>query len=185
MRAYATKAAPAGLSLYLAGLAQTALGAVVVLGFALAGAGPYQQLLPWVNMPGMIGLMALMLLAAIAVPVCFRRTAHTEGPWRNVDAPVAAAVLLAVAIVVVVSKAGLFTMASAVDTVLVALVPAVFLAGPGLARRVESRSPEIHARFAAEPTEASEGGEPCPLPTPSSPEPASASSTPAAPGPAG
>lgn len=192
---------------YRAGLAQTALGAVIVLGFALAGADPYQQLLLWVNTPGMIGLMALMLLAAVAVPVYFRRVRHDEGPWRTLIAPVAAAVLLAVAICLVVSKVSLFTMAStAVNTVLVALVPAVFLAGLVLAQRLKTRRPEVYARFAAEPaTEAAEAAEeaeateepeatdipeapqgeaPCPLPTPSSPEPASAPSTPPAPRPA-
>ncbi|MFD7834858.1 APC family permease [Streptomyces sp. NPDC059761] len=177
---------PRHRSPYLAGLAQTALGAVIVLAFALAGADPYQQLLLWVNTPGMIGLMALMLLAAIAVPVYFRRTAHTEGPWRTVVAPVAAAVLLAVAICLVISKVDLFTMASTtVNTVLVALVPAVFLAGLALAQRLRTRRPEIYARFAAEPAcDVPEGEEPCPLPTPSSPEPASAPLTPAAPRPA-
>ncbi|MFF4102223.1 APC family permease [Streptomyces sp. NPDC001903] len=177
---------PRHRSPYLAGLAQTALGAVIVLAFALAGADPYQQLLLWVNTPGMIGLMALMLLAAIAVPVYFRRTAHTEGPWRTVIAPVTAAVLLAVAICLVVSKVDLFTMASTtVNTVLVALVPAVFLAGLALAQRLKTRRPETYARFAAEPaTDVPEGEQPCPLPTPSSPEPASAPSTPAAPRPA-
>ncbi|MFB7980887.1 APC family permease [Streptomyces vinaceus] len=177
---------PRHRSPYRAGLAQTALGAVIVLAFALAGADPYQQLLLWVNTPGMIGLMALMLLAAIAVPVYFRRTAHTEGPWRTVVAPVAAAVLLTVAICLVVSKVGLFTMASTtVNTVLVALVPAVFLAGLGLAHRLKTRRPETYARFAAEPaTDVPEGEQPCPLPTPSSPEPASVPSTQAAPRPA-
>lgn len=191
---------------YLAGLVQTVLGVVVVLAFALAGADPYQQLLLWVNTPGMIALMALMLLAAIAVPVYFRQTPHDEGPWRTVVAPVTAAVLLAAAIFLVVSKVGLFTAASTtVNTVLVTLVPAVFLAGLALARRLESRRPEVYARFAAEPEtepEAEAGAEtepaaapapapapvqgetPCPLPTPSSPEPASAPSTPTAPKPA-
>ncbi|MFD7257093.1 APC family permease [Streptomyces sp. NPDC059874] len=185
---------PRHRSPYRAGLAQTVLGAVIVLGFALAGADPYQQLLLWVNTPGMIALMVLMLLAAIAVPVYFRRTAHAEGPWRTVVAPVAAAVLLAVAIFLVASKVELFTMASTtVNTVLVALVPAVFLAGLALAQRLKTRRPEIYARFAEEPEEpeepeqprTSEGEDPpCPLPTPSSPEPASAPSTPAAPKPA-
>ncbi|MFB7785048.1 APC family permease [Streptomyces vinaceus] len=177
---------PRHRSPYRAGLAQTALGAVIVLAFALAGADPYQQLLLWVNTPGMIGLMALMLLAAIAVPVYFRRTPHTEGPWRTLVAPVAAALLLTVAICLVVSKVGLFTMASTtVNTVLVALVPAVFLAGLGLAHRLKTRRPETYARFAAEPaTDVPEGEQPCPLPTPSSPEPASVPSTQAAPRPA-
>ncbi|MFF4322397.1 APC family permease [Streptomyces sp. NPDC001568] len=187
---------------YLAGAAQTVLGAVIVLAFALAGADPYQQLLLWVNTPGMIGLMALMLLAAIAVPVHFRRHAHDEGPWRTLVAPVTAAVLLAVAIFLVVSKVGLFTGASTtVNTVLVAVVPAVFLIGLGLAQRLKARRPEVYARFAEDPAEAEaaaaaavdvetevpltslEGAEPCPLPTPSSPEPESARSTPPAPKP--
>ncbi|MCY0937300.1 APC family permease [Streptomyces sp. H34-S4] len=169
---------------YLAGLAQSALGAVIVLGFALAGADPYQQLLLWVNTPGMIGLMALMLLAAIAVPVYFRRVRHDEGPWRTLIAPVTAAVLLAVAICLVVSKVGLFTMASTtVNTVLVALVPAVFLAGLLLAQRLKTHRPDVYARFAEEPAPEGEH-QPCPLPTPSSPEPASAPSTPPAPRPA-
>ncbi|MCX5608274.1 APC family permease [Streptomyces sp. NBC_00047] len=175
---------PRHRSPYLAGAAQTALGAVIVLGFALAGADPYQQLLLWVNTPGMIALMALMLLTALAVPVYFRRVAHREGPWRTVVAPVTAAVLLAVAIFLVVSKVALFTMAStAVNTLLIALVPAVFLAGLALAQRLKTRRPEVYARFAEEPAHP-EGAEQCPLPTPSSPEPASAPSTPAAPRPA-
>ncbi|MYV68080.1 amino acid transporter, partial [Streptomyces sp. SID2131] len=70
----------------------------------------------------------------------------------TVVAPVAAAVLLAVAICLVVSKVNLFTMASTtVNTVLVALVPAVFLAGLGLAQRLKTHRPETYARFAAEP----------------------------------
>lgn len=134
----------------------------------------------------MIGLMALMLLAAIAVPVYFRRVRHEEGPWRTLIAPVTAAVLLAVAICLVVSKVALFTMASTtVNTLLVALVPAVFLTGLALAQRLKTRRPEVYARFAEETaTEAPQGAEPCPLPTPSSPEPASAPSTPPAPRPA-
>lgn len=100
----------------------------------------------------MIGLMALMLLAAIAVPVYFSRVRHDEGPWRTLIAPVAAAVLLAVAICLVVSKVALFTAAStSVNTVLVALVPAVFLAGLALAQRLKTRRPEVYARFAEEP----------------------------------
>ncbi|MGW1641630.1 APC family permease [Streptomyces lavendulae] len=163
---------PRHRSPYLAGAAQTLLGAVVVLGFALAGADPYQQLLLWVNTPGMIGLMALMLLAALAVPVYFRRTAHSEGRWRTVVAPVTAAVLLAVALCLVISKVGLFTMASTtVNTVLVALVPAVFLAGIALAGRLRTRRPDVYARFAEDPAhdpaEDPEGAQPCPLPTPS------------------
>jgi amino acid transporter len=137
---------------YVAGLAQTVLGAFVVLAFALAGADPYGQLLLWVNTPGMLGLMTLQLLAALAVPLYFRRVRHQEGALRTVVAPVAAALLLAAAIALVVAHLDQFTGASpTVNTVLVALVPAVFLTGLALAHGLRRRRPEVYERFAAEP----------------------------------
>ncbi|OWA05775.1 hypothetical protein B9W68_23335 [Streptomyces sp. CS227] len=100
---------PRHRSPYLAGAAQTAVGAVVVAGFALAGADPYTQLLLWVNTPGMIGLMALQLLAAAAVLRYFRRVRHREGVWRTVVAPVAAVLLLGAAIALVTANVELFS----------------------------------------------------------------------------
>ncbi|MFD5769175.1 APC family permease [Streptomyces sp. NPDC127049] len=172
---------PRHRSPYLAGAAQTVLGAVVVLAFALAGADPYQQLLLWVNTPGMLGLMLLQLLAALAVPCFFRKIPHREGVWRTVVAPVTAFVLLAGAIVLVTANIELFTAASGtVNTVLVALVPAVFVLGLLLARRLRRTRPEVYARFAAEPTP--QGETPACPPTSSSSTPASATpSSPATP----
>jgi amino acid transporter len=146
---------PRHRSPYVAGLAQIVLGAVIVIGFAAAGADPYAQLLLWVNTPGMLGLMLLQLLAAIAVPLFFRRFAHGEGRFRTVVAPVVAAVLLAVAIFLVTDHVDLFSGASTtVNTVLVSLVPAVFLTGLALAYRLKRDKPEVYARFAAEPSTA-------------------------------
>ncbi|MGW5732191.1 MULTISPECIES: APC family permease [Streptomyces] len=139
---------------YLAGAAQTVLGAVVVVAFAAAGADPYAQLLLWVNTPGMIGLLALQLLAAIAVPCYFRRIRHQEGVLRTVVAPVAATVLLSVALVLVATHIDLFTGASPfVNTVLVGVAPAVFVVGLGLALRLRHRRPKVYEGFAAEPDE--------------------------------
>ncbi|MFF5978607.1 APC family permease [Streptomyces olindensis] len=139
---------------YVAGIAQTVLGAVVVLAFAAAGADPYGRLLLWVNTPGMIGLFLLQLLAAIAVPCYFRRVRHQEGVLRTVIAPVTAAVLLATAIVLVVDHIDLFTGASAtVNTVLVVTAPAVFAVGLALAWWLRARRPDVYADFAAEPAE--------------------------------
>ncbi|MFJ8665680.1 APC family permease [Streptomyces sp. NPDC093600] len=179
---------PRHRSPYVAGLAQTVLGLAVVLGFAAADADPYTQLLLWVNTPGGIGLMALQLLAALAVPLYFRRVRHGEGVLRTVVAPVVAAVLLAGAIVLVVSKIDVFTGASAtVNTVLVALVPGVFLLGLLLAYRLRRTRPEVYANFAAEPdsepdSEPRSGPDSDPASTqgeePSCPHPTSSSSTP-------
>lgn len=143
---------------YVAGAAQTALGLVVVLAFALAGADPYTQLLLWVNTPGGIGVMVLQLLASIAVPCYFRRVPHTEGVVRTLVAPVTAAVLLTAATGLVVSRIDAFTGASAaVNTALVAVVPGVFLLGLLLALRLRRGRPEAYARFAAEPAAAAAG----------------------------
>ncbi|MFE6072444.1 APC family permease [Streptomyces sp. NPDC056525] len=143
---------PRHRSPYVAGLAQTVLGAGVVLGFAAAGADPYTQLLLWVNTPGMLGLMALMLLAALAVVRYFRRVPHREGALRTLVAPVTAAVLLALAIWLVASKVALFTGASpTVNAVLVAVVPAVLVLGLLLAYRLRRTRPEVYAHFAEEP----------------------------------
>ncbi|MFB6678491.1 APC family permease [Streptomyces sp. NPDC056390] len=138
---------------YLAGVAQTVLGAAVVLAFWAAGADPYAQLLLWVNTPGMIGLMALQLLAAIAVPFYFRRITHEEGVLRTVVAPIAATVLLSIAIVLVCAHLDLFTGASSlVNLILMAVAPAVFVLGIALARRLRRTKPDVYERFAAEPS---------------------------------
>ncbi|CAM5443880.1 APC family permease [Streptomyces microflavus] len=149
---------PRHRSPYVAGAAQTVLGAVVVIGFAAAGADPYAQLLLWVNTPGMIGLMVLQLLAALAVFLFFRRVPHQEGALRTVVAPLVAAVLLTGAIGLVSYNVDLFTGASTgVNVLLVSLVPGVFLLGLLLARRLRRHRPEVYADFAAEPPEDSPG----------------------------
>ncbi|MET9428199.1 MULTISPECIES: APC family permease [unclassified Streptomyces] len=148
------KVQPRHRSPYVVGAVQTALGLALVLAFALAGADPYTQLLLWLNTPGGIGLMALQLLAALAIPFYFRRVRHSEGVVRTVVAPVAAAVLLTAAIALVVSKIDVFTGASTtVNTILVALVPGVFVLGVLLAFRLRRTRPEVYARFAEEPAD--------------------------------
>ncbi|MFH8773234.1 APC family permease [Streptomyces sp. NPDC017958] len=145
---------PRHRSPYVAGIAQTALGTIVVLAFWAADADPYQQLLLWVNTPGMIGLLLLQLLAAIAVPCYFRRIGHREGSLRTLVAPVVAAVLLATAIVLVVGHIDLFTGASpTVNTLLVVVSPVVFALGLPLAWWLRRRRPEVYAAFATEPAE--------------------------------
>ncbi|MFF3808645.1 APC family permease [Streptomyces bacillaris] len=154
---------PRHRSPYVAGAAQTVLGALVVIGFAATGADPYAQLLLWVNTPGMIGLTVLQLLAALAVFLFFRRIPHREGRLRTVVAPLVAAVLLTGAIGLVSYNVDLFTGAStAVNVLLVALVPGVFLLGLLLARRLRRHRPEVYASFAAEPPQEGRDGLPDP-----------------------
>jgi hypothetical protein len=102
----------------------------------------------------MIGLLLLQLLAAAAVFRYFRRVRHTEGRVRTVLAPALAAVLLATAIVLVVSHIDLFTGAPrAVNVVLVVAAPAVFVLGLPLAWWLRRDRPGVYETFGTEPTE--------------------------------
>ncbi|GAA2120791.1 APC family permease [Kitasatospora saccharophila] len=140
---------------HTAGLLQTALSAVVIGAFAAAGADPYLQLLIWVNTPGVIGIVLLQALAALAVPFFFRRISHREGALRTVVAPVASVLLMAGALYLVISKIALLTGASAsVNTLLIVLVPVVLAAGAVLGRWLRAARPEVYARLAADPEEA-------------------------------
>ncbi|MFG2221866.1 APC family permease [Streptomyces sp. NPDC048644] len=146
---------PRNRSPYVAGAVQSAIAVLVVLGFALAGADPYRQLLLWMNTPGMLGLLVLQALTAAAVPCYFRRIRHREGTLRTRVAPVATVVLMAGAIWLVVAKIGLMTGArTPTNTVLVLSVPAVFALGLLLARRTRRSAPAVYAGFAAEPENA-------------------------------
>ncbi|MFJ6752039.1 APC family permease [Streptomyces sp. NPDC091266] len=148
---------PGNRSPYVAGALQSALAVLIVLGFALAGADPYQQLLLWMNTPGMLGLLALQAITAVAVPCYFRRLSHQEGALRTRVAPVVATVLMAGALWLVIAKIDLMTGASfTTNAALVLSVPAAFVLGLFLARRVRRTRPAVYAGFAAEPEEEGE-----------------------------
>lgn len=142
---------PRTRSPYVAGIAQTALAAVVVVGFAVAGADPYTQLLIWVNTPGVLGILLLQVAAAVSVPLYFRRTPNSEGPWRTVVAPVVAAVGMIVALYLTVTHMSLLTGASdTVNRVLAWSVVGVCLGGVGWAMWLRRRRPEVYAAVAAD-----------------------------------
>ncbi|GAA0456323.1 APC family permease [Streptomyces olivaceiscleroticus] len=158
---------PEHRSPYVAGVLQSVLALLVVAGFALAGADPYHQLLLWMNTPGMLGLLTLQALTAVAVPCFFRRIRHTEGRWRTRVAPAAATVLTAGALWLVITKIGLMTAAPfGTNAVLVLTVPAAFAIGVLLALRIRRSRPRVYAQFAAEPPEPPEPSEPS-VPAPS------------------
>ncbi|MEU9245339.1 APC family permease [Streptomyces sp. NPDC048385] len=136
---------------WIAGMAQSILAAGTVTVFAVIGAQPYNQFMLWVNTPGVIGILALQLLAACSVVAYFRRNPalRGEGRLRTLAAPGAAAVLLAAATALVCTRLNLFTGAGpAVNWTLAALTPAVFLTGVVLAARMRRSRPDVYARLA-------------------------------------
>ncbi|MFB7634502.1 APC family permease [Streptomyces sp. NPDC056149] len=145
---------PRHRSPYVAGVVQSVLAVLVIVGFAVAGADPYTQLLLWMNTPGILGLMALQVLTAVAVLLYFRRIRHQEGALRTKVAPLLAAVLMCGALWLVISKIDSLTGADfGTNAVLVLIVPATFTAGLLLARRLRRTRPAVYAGFAADPDE--------------------------------
>ena len=145
------KVHPRTRSPYVAGLAQTVLALVVVVGFALADADPYQHLLIWVNTPGVFGILALQVAAAVSVVVFFRGTPNAEGAWRTVVAPVLAAIAMVVALVLAVQNVELITLASAsVNLVLMLTIPAVCVVGLIWALVLRRTRPDVYAGIAAD-----------------------------------
>ncbi|MFC7815907.1 MULTISPECIES: APC family permease [unclassified Streptomyces] len=61
-----------------AGAWQSLLAIVVIIGFAATGSDPYRTMLIWLNTPGIIGVVLLQAITALAVVVFF---------WRNPGLP--------------------------------------------------------------------------------------------------
>ncbi|GAA3811289.1 APC family permease [Streptomyces phyllanthi] len=135
---------------WAAGIAQSVLAVIVVAVFAVIGVDPYNEFFLWVNTPGVVGILVLQALAAFAVVAFFRRNpaARGEGRLRTLITPAAAGILLAAATVLVCKRLDLFTGAGpAVNWMLVALTPAVFLVGVALAVRLRRARPDVYAKL--------------------------------------
>lgn len=86
----------------LGSLAQTALAAVVVIAFAIAGAGselgplyPVLTLFTWLTNLGALGLIVLMAVVSVAVIGFFARDRRGVGAWTRLVAPAIAAAFFA------------------------------------------------------------------------------------------
>lgn len=133
---------------HIAGLAQTILSVLVVGGFLIAGADPYLNLLIWVNTPGVIGVLALQLLASIAVIVFFVRNRTLERTWYVLPAAILAAILLALfAVLIVVNIDALTAAGPAVNAVIILVVPVTFLVGIVLAVIYKRTRPAVYERI--------------------------------------
>jgi amino acid transporter len=144
-RTHATYRSP-----WVAGLVQAALIALVVGGFAIAGADPYLELFAWLVGAGSIALLLLLGLVGIAVIVFFR--AHSEldsRAWNTVIAPAIGAASIFGILVLALKDFELLTGAgTGVNLVLLAPIPVVGLAGIAVALYTRSHAPERYERLA-------------------------------------
>ncbi|MET8763471.1 APC family permease [Lentzea sp. NPDC004782] len=132
---------------YRASALQTVFAVIVIGGFALAGADPITGLLLWVNTPGVVGIVVLQALTAVACVVYFLRRNKSASTPVALTAAVVSTVLLAAATYVLISNVGLLTNApTSVNVVLVGIVPVTLLVGGVLAVWLRNRRPETYAR---------------------------------------
>ena len=134
---------------YVAGAAQTALAATVVVAWAAFGLDPYLQLLLWGSAIGFLGIIALWALCCLAVIVYLRRNAPESGLWRTLVAPGLSFLALCLVLVLAVGNIELLTGAgTTTNAVLLGLCAVVFAAGAASALRLRSRAPRRYAGLA-------------------------------------
>jgi len=125
---------------WAAGLVQTAIAAVLVVPFALAGKDPVLTLFSWFSGVGVLACMLLYFLTSVSVIVFFRRERLDTRAWNTLVAPALGA--LGIAAVIWVVLANFTTLIGGDSTTAVCLVlavPAVLLLGAATARLVRAR----------------------------------------------
>ncbi|MER7417594.1 APC family permease [Micromonospora peucetia] len=133
-----------------ASLAQSALGLVVIVLYALNGWDPVVRLFYWVGTAGGFGVLLLIATTSVAVIAFFARGGVAETLWRRALAPGLAAVALAVIVTLAVANfADLLGVAP--DSPLRWAVPAVYpvaaLLGVLWALVLRGSRPDTYARI--------------------------------------
>jgi amino acid transporter len=129
-----------------AGIVQSGLAIVTVLAFAAAKADPFTGLLVLVNTPGVLGMLILQLLTAVAAVVFFARRWRGERQVVPVVAGVVSAVLLATGTWYLAANLELLTgTTSALNTALIAVVPLVLAIGAAVAVWMRRYRPAVLA----------------------------------------
>lgn len=136
---------------WVAGLIQTGLAALVVAGFALAGADPFLHLLIWVNTPGVVGIVVLQVLASVSVIAYFARTTTAARRGPVIVVGTLAALVMTVFTVLIVTNIGALTGADdAVNAAILAVVPIAFVLGAVIALVLRAVRPAAYARIGAQ-----------------------------------
>jgi amino acid transporter len=119
---------PKHQSPYIAGLVQTVIALLVVIGFAAAKQDPYAVLFAWTSAIATLGILANQILVALSVVGFFRRTRLDQRLWHTLISPLMAAAGLSACFLLVWSNLGLL---SGSDSPVVATFPYLVL-GTGL-----------------------------------------------------
>lgn len=127
---------------------QSLLAAAFIAIGALGGADPYAVVFLWPNGTGVLGIMVMQALAALAVYGFFRRDRRGVSAFRARWAPLLSCLGLTVLAVLAVLRFDLLTGASgAVNIGLLVPLPVVFCVGLVVARHIRRTDPQRYARL--------------------------------------
>jgi amino acid transporter len=82
----------------VASIAQSVIGLIVIVLYAIAGWDPVIYLFFTIGITGGFGVLVLITVTSIAVVAFFSRDTHGENAWRRSIAPILAAILLVVTV---------------------------------------------------------------------------------------
>ena len=139
---------PVHKSPHRASILQSAICALVVAAFAVAGADPVLNLFSWLSNLATVCVLALMIATAVSVALYFRGNAHGHGAMRVLVLPLLSAAGLTVVLALAVANFHVLTGASrTLSAGLLLLVPAGALIGWQAARRLRATQQARYARL--------------------------------------
>jgi len=131
---------------YVAGFAQSAIAAIVLLGFVLGGQDPYAVVFSWMSALAVIGIVAVQALVCIAIILFFRKTKTGLGVWKTTIAPAVSFLGLLGSLGLVIANLSLL---SGTESLIVAAFPylmaLVGLLGAAFAMWLKSSKPVLYA----------------------------------------
>ncbi|HEX2360792.1 MAG TPA: APC family permease, partial [Jiangellaceae bacterium] len=134
-----------------ASIAQSVIGLIVIVVYAIAGWDPVIYLFFTIGITGGFGVLVLITITSIAVVAFFSRDTHGENTWRRSIAPILAAILLVGTVFFGVANydfllglpPGTFG-AEVLRWLLPGLYVVLFLLGVWWARHLRSSRPEVY-----------------------------------------
>jgi amino acid transporter len=131
---------------YIAGLAQSAVAAVILAGFVIGNQDPYAVVFSWMAALATIGILAVQILVCAAIIVFFRKANTGLSSWKTLIAPLLSLVGLIGVLVLVSANLSLL---SGSESLIVSSFPyfivLVGLLGAAFAVRLKSSRPVLYA----------------------------------------
>lgn len=131
---------------YVAGMLQSAIAAIVLALFILAGADPYTVVFSWMSALAVIGILAVQALVSVAIILFFRKVKTGYGPWTTMIAPALGLAGLLGALGLVIANLSLL---SGSESLIVKSFPYLIvltgLLGAAFAMQIRKAKPELYA----------------------------------------